>query len=60
VSFLGAGRTRTMSFVGPLCDSANPPTVSADSASQVDDFDRANNVLAAVCPAAPSASPARR
>jgi hypothetical protein len=54
VTFLGAGKTRTLSFVGPLCDAANPPTVSADSASQVDDFNRANNVLAAVCPAAPA------
>ena len=54
VAFLGAGKTRTLSFVGPLCDAANPPTVSADSASQVDDSNRANNVLAAVCPAAPS------
>jgi hypothetical protein len=54
VAFLGAGKTRTLSFVGPLCDAANPPTVSADSASQVDDFNRANNVLAAACPAAPA------
>lgn len=54
VAFLGAGKTRTLSFVGPLCDAANPPTVSADSASQVDDFNRANNVLAAVCPGAPA------
>jgi hypothetical protein len=54
VTFLPAGKTRTLSFVGPLCDAANPPTVSADSASQVDDFNRANNVLAAVCPAAPA------
>ena len=54
MAFLGAGKTRTLSFVGPLCDAANPPTVSADSASQVDDFNRANNVVAAVCPASPS------
>jgi hypothetical protein len=54
VSFLGAGKTRTLSFVGPLCESASPPTVTADSASQVGDFDRANNQLTAVCPAAPS------
>jgi hypothetical protein len=50
ITFLGAGKTRTLSFVGPLCDTADPPTVSADSASQVDDFDRSNNVLAATCP----------
>jgi hypothetical protein len=54
ISFLGAGKSRTLSFVGPVCDPANPPTVSADSASQVDDADRANNVLSAVCPATSS------
>jgi CARDB len=54
VSFLGAGKTRTLSFIGPACNAASPPTVTADSASQVDDFDRANNQLIAVCPAAPS------
>ncbi|MGZ4194670.1 MAG: CARDB domain-containing protein [Solirubrobacteraceae bacterium] len=54
VSFLGAGKTRTLSFVGPLCDSTSPPTVTADSASQVDDFNRANNQLTTVCPAVPS------
>jgi CARDB protein len=54
ISFLGPDKARTLSFMGPLCDSANPPTVSADSASQVDDFDRTNNVLSATCPAAPS------
>lgn len=60
VTFLGAGKTRTLVFVGPSCDAANPPTVSADSASQVDDFDRSNNVLAATCPTPPSPSPSRR
>jgi hypothetical protein len=54
VSFLGAGKTRTLSFAGPACTADSPPTVTADSASQVDDFDRANNQLTAVCPAAPS------
>jgi hypothetical protein len=54
ITFLGPGKARTLSFVGPLCDSANPPTVSADSASEVDDFDRTNNVVPAVCPASPS------
>jgi hypothetical protein len=52
VAYLGAGKTRTLSFTGPVCDAGNPPTVSADSASQVGDFDRSNNVLAATCPAA--------
>ena len=54
ISFLGAAKSRTLSFDGPACDSANPPTVSADSASQVDDFNRANNVMSAVCPATTS------
>jgi len=56
IAFLGPGKTRTLSFTGPVCDASNPPTVSADSASQVNDFDRSNNVLAATCPAA-STSP---
>ncbi|MFZ1996987.1 MAG: CARDB domain-containing protein [Solirubrobacteraceae bacterium] len=51
VNFLGAGKTRTLAFVGPLCDAANAPTVSADSASQIDDLNRANNEVRAVCPA---------
>jgi hypothetical protein len=60
VTFLDAGKTRTLSFVGPSCDAANPPTVSADAASQVDDFNRSNNVLAATCPTSPHPSPSRR
>jgi CARDB len=56
VTFLGAGDMRTLAFTGPLCDATNPPTVSADSASQVNDFDRSNNVLAATCPAASTSS----
>ncbi|MFL5861298.1 MAG: CARDB domain-containing protein [Solirubrobacteraceae bacterium] len=51
MSFLGPGKSRTLSFVGPQCDPANPPTVSADSASQIDDLNRANNVMPAACPA---------
>jgi hypothetical protein len=51
VPYLGAGNTRTLSFTGPLCDATSPPTVTADSASQIDDFNRANNQLSAVCPA---------
>lgn len=60
ISFLRARRTRTLTFTGPVCDPANPPTVSADSASQVDDFDRTNNVMAAVCPASPITTTSRR
>lgn len=54
IAYLGPGQTRTLSFMGPVCDPTNPPTVSADSASQVDDFNRANNVMSAVCPTAPT------
>lgn len=53
---LGAGRSRTVTFTGPVCDTANPATVTADSAHQVDDYDRANNRLAATCPE-PSSGP---
>ena len=60
INFLGAHKTRTLAFTGPLCDSANPPTVSADSASQVNDFDRTNNVVAAVCPASTTITSTRR
>ncbi|HEY3728077.1 MAG TPA: hypothetical protein VGL51_12935 [Solirubrobacteraceae bacterium] len=45
---------RTVSFVGPLCSAAGPPTITADSTLQVDDVDRSNNSSAAVCPAAGS------
>jgi subtilase family serine protease len=60
VDHLGPGKSRTLSFAGPVCDSTSPPTVSADSASQVNDFDRTNNVMTAVCPATPSPAPSRR
>jgi hypothetical protein len=40
------------SFVGPVCNAGSPPTVVADSTSQVDDYDRDNNALTVTCPAA--------
>jgi hypothetical protein len=43
--------SRRLSFVGPLCTSASPPTVVADSADQVDDSDRDNNAMTVTCPA---------
>jgi hypothetical protein len=52
ISFLGSGRSQTVSFTGPVCDPADPPTVTADAAHQVDDYNRANNTAKAVCPAA--------
>jgi hypothetical protein len=60
IAFLRPGKTRTLSFTGPVCDSASPPTVSADSASQIDDFDRTNNVLAASCSTSSSSALSRR
>jgi hypothetical protein len=38
-------------FRGPVCAPANPPTITADPASQVDDRDRSNNSLTASCAA---------
>lgn len=50
--FLTAGQSRQLAFVGPACDAASPPTVTVDATSEVDDYNRANNVMTAVCPAA--------
>jgi hypothetical protein len=52
VQGLAAHKERTVSFVGPLCSVAEPPTITADSALKVDDLDRSNNSSTAVCPAA--------
>jgi hypothetical protein len=47
---LDAHASRRLSFVGPLCNAASPPTVVADSADQVDDSDRDNNATTVTCP----------
>jgi hypothetical protein len=60
IAYLGSGKTRTLTFTGPVCDSTTPPSVSADSASQVDDFDRTNNALEATCPVASGTTSSRR
>jgi hypothetical protein len=39
-----------VSFIGPVCDASAPPSITADSTDQVDDFDRGNNTLTATCP----------
>jgi hypothetical protein len=52
VGHLGAHRTVLVTFVGPLCSAGGAPTVTADPTEQIDDFNRANNVLTATCPAA--------
>jgi hypothetical protein len=52
VQFLHAGQSRSLLFVGPVCDAASPPTVTVDATSEVDDYNRANNTMTAVCPGA--------
>jgi hypothetical protein len=59
---LEPGQETSVSFVGPLCgtaDPGDPPTVIADAAGQVDDLDRTNNTLTATCPAPGAASASR-
>jgi CARDB protein len=50
VTGIAAHSSRRLSFVGPLCTAASPPTVVADSADQVDDADRDNNAMTVTCP----------
>lgn len=54
VDKLGAHRTRTFAFVGPICDSGSPPVITADPAGQVDVSSRAGATYAVSCPAPPS------
>jgi CARDB len=42
----------TVRFLGGTCRSATPPVVTADPIGDIDDFDRTNNRLTVVCPAA--------
>jgi hypothetical protein len=51
IAHLAARSSVRVSFVGPACSAASPPTVVADSTSQVDDYDRDNNALTVTCPA---------
>lgn len=51
IATLRAHAERTVSFVGPLCTSTSVPTITADSALQVQDLDRSDNALTATCPA---------
>jgi hypothetical protein len=50
VSLLRAHSSRIETFSGPVCSSADTPTITADSADQVDDLNRSNNALQATCP----------
>jgi hypothetical protein len=51
VSVLAARSSLIETFEGPLCRSSTAPSVTADAAMQVDDLNRANNTMTAVCPA---------
>jgi hypothetical protein len=50
VTLLRAHHTLEESFTGPACSASTAPTITADSAHQVDDLNRANNSLTATCP----------
>jgi hypothetical protein len=50
VGSLAPGAHVRVPFTGPVCRAASPPTVVADAADQVDDFDRSNNTLTVACP----------
>lgn len=54
VALLRAHSSITQSFAGPVCTADNAPTITADSTSEVDDLNRDNNALTAICPASPS------
>jgi hypothetical protein len=51
VTHIAARSSLRVSFVGPVCSAASPPTVVADSSNQVDDYNRDNNALTVTCPA---------
>ena len=51
IAFLRAHDSRAVNFIGPACTTATAPTVTADSALQIHDLNRANNALTATCPA---------
>jgi hypothetical protein len=50
VTRIDAHSTQRLSFVGPPCNAASPPTVVADAADQVDDLTRDNNAMTVTCP----------
>jgi hypothetical protein len=52
VASLGPRTQTRVRFLGRACDPAAPPTVTADPAHVVDDFDRSNNTVTVVCPTA--------
>jgi hypothetical protein len=54
VGSLAAHGHTSVRFLGRACDPAAPPTVIADPAQLVDDFDRSNNAVTVSCPASPA------
>jgi len=50
VARLKALRTLLVSFSGPACNAASPPTVTVDPGRRVRDLSRSNNTLTASCP----------
>ena len=56
VSHLRAHGQLVESFVGPACSTTSATTVTADPDGQVNDYNRSNNQLTAVCTAAPTPS----
>ncbi len=48
---LAAHHEATVTFTGPVCQTATPPSITADPQSATDDYNRANNTLVAACPA---------
>jgi hypothetical protein len=51
VLWLGRQRTRTIRFVAPSCVAGSAVTLTVDPSAQIDDYNRANNVLTLTCPA---------
>jgi hypothetical protein len=49
---LRAHHSKDETFLGPVCSAATDPTITVDSADQVDDRNRANNSMTATCPSA--------
>jgi hypothetical protein len=51
VPSLGPHQSDRVTFLGPLCAAADPPTVVADPNDAIDDYNRGDNTLTVSCPA---------
>jgi CARDB len=56
VQRLGAHSKLEETFVGPACSTTSPPSVTVDPNDQVDDYNRPNNSLTAICPGSAASS----